>query len=348
MDEETRGILAAQARAIEALTEELRRSRVVQDRAGPQRATKTLRELYTLYEATWATARWAPAMRSTLSAALRHFGDRKADEITRADWIHWRDHVRSAETTIRKGPPTIYTRNLEFKRWRQVYTWGLVEGHCFTNPLAAVKAARGGKKHRETEPTRADLAKVRPHVDDETWAFLLLGFRRGFRAREARLLEWRQIDLDRGVITLWASQDKTGKQHTMRIPSDLVAALRAIRPDIPPRYVFRSPRTGDPYDASTLWRRVRLAFDAAGLQAAPGDGRVTYHDTRHGFASGAARRSPLQVAMRLTRHTSLTAAQRYIHVNDADLEDAYRKLEEDNTERVSVRVTDDENLNRAK
>ena len=281
-----------------------------------------------MYAATWEGASWAMSMRASLKPALRHFDGRAADDLTRADWIHWRDHVRAKETTIRKGPPSVYTRNQELKRWRMAYTWAVTEGHCSTNPLTGIRAARGAKKHRETEPTRDDLESLRPHCDDELWAFVLLAFSRGFRASEARRLEWRQVDLERGVIVLWASQEKTRRQQQLRVTSRVVEALRAIRPDVPGRYVFQSPRTGSPVVATTLWRRFRDAADAAGLQAADGDRRVVYHDLRHSFTSGAARRVPLQVAMRLSRHRSLSSAQRYIHVNDQDLEAAYRTLED--------------------
>lgn len=296
---------------------------------GTRSAGKTLRELYELYEATWETATWAPQMRATLAPALRHLGDRIADDLSRADWLHWRDHVRAKETTIRKGPPSIFTRNQELKRWRQVYTWALAEGHCTRNPLSGVRAARGAKKHRETEPSRDDVETLLRHLDDEMRAFVLLAFSRGFRASEARRLEWRQVDLSRGVITLYSWQEKTRRSQTLRLTSRVVEALRTIRPEIPGRYVFQSPRTGAPYDATTLWRRFRIAADAAGLQAAEGDRRVVYHDLRHSFTSRAARRVPLQVAMRLSRHRSLSSAQRYLHVNDSDLENAYRELEAD-------------------
>lgn len=296
---------------------------------------KLLSEVCALYAATWETATWAPQMRATLAPALRHFEGKYADELTRADWLHHRDHVRAKETTIRKGPPSVYTRNQELKRWRQVYTWALIEGHVTTNPLAGIRAARGAKKHRETEPTKGDVAFLRSFCDPELWAFVCLGFSRGFRASEARRLEWRQVDLDQGVINLYAWQDKARKARVMRIASNVVAALRAIRPEIPGRYVFQSPITGSPVVASTLWRRFRAAVaaaqaaDATKLLAAEGDVRMTFHDTRHGFTSRAARRSPLQVTAKLSRHSSLSALQRYIHVNDEDLEMAYEKLEED-------------------
>lgn len=323
MDED--GQLGELLRLVRAQAEETARMRaeLASLRAAPATAT-TLRQLYERYEATWASATWAPQMRGNLAAGLRHYGDRVADSITRAEWVYWRDVLRAKETTLRKGPPSIYTRNQEFQRWRTAYRWGMAEGHVARNPLADVRAARGGKKHRETEPTAADLLALRPHCSPRLWAFVLLAFRRGFRASEARRLEWRQVDLEAGRIMLYAWQEKTRRAHRMRITSDVVEALRAIKPDVG-RYVF--PGRDGPLHATTLWREFRTACDTAALQAAEGDRRVTYHDWRHGFTSGAARKMPLQVAMRLSRHKSLSAAQRYIHVNESDLDAAHEVLE---------------------
>jgi integrase len=93
--------------------------------------------------------------------------------------------------------------------------------------------------------------------------------------------------------------------------------------------VFQSPVTGAPYDATTLWRKWRLAADEAGLGAADGDVRVRFHDLRRGFTSRAARRHGLPVAMRLSRHRSLKSVEPYINVDDRELEAAYAEMEDE-------------------
>lgn len=337
MDEFARQLLAR----MDAMQAELSALRVEAKSSG-----KTLREVYELDEATWSTQKWAPSMRSSLKPALAHFEGRLADSITRSEWIHFRDHVRAKQTTNRKGPPTPFTLNQDMGRWRTIYRRQLEEGNCATNPLEGIRPVRGAKKHRETEPTVADASAIRSHCDAVTWAFVVLAFQRGFRASEARRLEWRQVDLQGRRITLYASQDKTRRPHVLRITSDVVDALRAIKPQLPGRYVFQSPRTGMPYDPATMWRKFRAAADAAGLVAAEGDGRMVYHDLRHGFMSRATRRHGVPVAMRLSRHTSLASAQRYIHVDDRDLEQAYERMEDDVRRGPQTQQTADSNTER--
>ncbi len=291
---------------------------------------KTLRELYELDEATWASASWAKGRRADLAAGLRHFGDQSADSITRAEWQHWRDHIRGEEITNRKRKPAPVTLNAEISLWRGIYRRAVLDGNCLSNPLDGLRKVRGAKRHRETEPTTADLRVVRRHCTDRTWAFILLAFRRGFRASEARRLEWKQVDLQRGRVTIYAWQEKTRRTHNLKIPSDVVEALKVIKPELG-RFVFPGRGGHAPLAATTLYRDVRAAFDKAGLEAAPGDDRVTFHDLRHGYTSTAARKLPLPVAMRMSRHRSLQAAQRYIHVNERELEEGDRVMEQEAT-----------------
>lgn len=296
---------------------------------------KSLLALLELYEATLPReASWRRSLHAMLMPAARHFGDRPARGVTRQDWIYFRDKVRAIQITVRKAVPTPYTLNQELGRWRIVYRWAMAEGLLKENPLALVKPL-AAKKNRETEPTWDDIWALKAHCNAETWALILLGFRRGFRRDEARRLEWRDVDLAGARIRLSALRVKTREAASMRIPSDVVEALRAIKPELPGRYVFQSPRTGIPLGKTTLWQRWRNAVDkarradATKLQAADGDGRMVFHDTRHGFASGMARKVPLPVAMRMTRHRSLGAAGRYLHVNEDDLVEAHQKLEDD-------------------
>lgn len=287
----------------------------------------SLSKLRELYEDTVpAAATWRHSLHASMTPAILHFGDRPARTIAKQDWTFFRDHVRSKQITLMKRRPEPTTMNHEMARWRITHHWAVSQGLLHENPLVGIKPLKA-KKHRQTEPNDADLEALRPLCDPELWAYVLLGYRRGLRGpSEARKLEWKNVDLERGHIKFTSA--KSREPAALRIPSDIVEALRAIRPDVPGRYVFQSPMyTGSYVDATTLWRRFRIAADAAKLEPAEGDRRVVFHDTRHGFTSGMARKVPLAVAMRMSRHKSLRSASRYIHVNDADLEDAYEKLE---------------------
>lgn len=320
MDDDARALRAQ----IEALTAAVQALTVAQRPSAS--FAGSLAALLELHEATWPRgASWKVSRRASLMPAANHFGARAAAQLGRQDWIVFRDKVRAEQTTLRKGKPAATTLNYELACWRGVYRWALAERMLVENPLVGIKPIKA-KKHRQTEPTDDDVQKLRPHLDADGWAYTLLGQRRGLRASEARKLEWPNVDLERGRIGFVAA--KTHVWVTMRIPSDVVEALRAIRPDVPGRYVFPSPRRpSQPVHATTLWFKFRNAADIVRLQAADGDGHVVFHDTRHGFTSGMARKNPLPVAMRMSRHAGYRSAQRYMHVNESDLEGAYETLE---------------------
>lgn len=288
----------------------------------------TLLELLELHAKTWPRdATWKGSRRSTLTPAATYFGDRPARSLTKGDWLYWRDSVRAETTTLMKDKPEPVTLNYEITCWRRVYRLAVEDGLLVSNPLAELRPLPA-KKHRQTEPTIDDVYKMRPHLDAEGWAYALLYQRRGLRASESRRLEWVNVDLDRGRLKFMAA--KTRVWTTVRIPSDIVEALRAIRPDIPPRFVFESPRKpGQPVHATHLWGKWRAAADLAGLGAAPGDRRRRPHDSRHGFTSDQARKNPIAVAMKMSRHAGYRSAQRYIHCNEDDLATAYDRLEDD-------------------
>lgn len=302
----------------------------------PAGSSTTVAQLFALYAATWENEPWARSMRATLKSGVAYFADRIADEVTRADWIHWRDSVRAKQPTIRRDPktrlptcPTVYTINQEFKRWRSVYRWGMGEGHVTRNPLLDVKVKRGGKKHRHTRPSEADVVRIICACSARLRAFVVVGARTGMRASELRTTPWKNVDLERGRIRIEWHRVKTRKERWVPLTSDAVAALKAIRPDIPPRYVFESSRIpGNPVVATTMWIEFRNVVDKLALEAAEGDGRVVYHDLRHVFASWAVEHLPLPVAAAIGGWTDLRTMSRYIQVSDEQIADAQGTLED--------------------
>lgn len=297
--------------------------------------TTTVSRLFERYADTWSGETWAASMRATLRTAVDHFGDRIADEVTRAEWIHWRDHVLAKRPTIRKNhktgvntPPTTYTVNQTFKRWRSVYRWGLGEGHVTRNPLVDVKAIRGAKKHRHTRPSEEDVIRIICASSPRQIAFVVVGARTGMRASELRTTPWKNVDLELGRIKIEWHRSKTRKERWVPLTSDCVAALKAIRPDIQPRYIFESDRIqGSPVVATTLWIEFRNTVDKLGIEAAKDDGRVVYHDLRHVFASWAVERLPLPVVAAIGGWTDLRTMSRYIQVTDQQIADAQVELE---------------------
>jgi integrase len=280
--------------------------------------SRSLRELRDLFVETLPPEKWKASWIAQLLPGVAHFGDRPADEIGAADWVRFRDQVWAKTKTRRKRLPEPTTLNQGMKLWRAVYRFGRKHGYCSTDPLAGVPKLRA-KKHRMTNPSDEDVARLLPFCDDRLRAFVLVAFRGGCRASEVRTLEWRQIDLEAGRIALRAGQTKTRKARGVRITSDAVQALEAIRPNIPGRYVFPSPVTGGPLAATTLWTHFSEARRQAKLEAADGDVAVRYHDLRRGFAKRAVRAGVrIEVLSKMLAHSTVAQTQDYIDDGDDD------------------------------
>ena len=129
----------------------------------------------------------------------------------------------------------------------------------------------------------------------------------GARLREILDAQWRQLDIERGVIFL--ADSKTGAK-----PIYLSAAARAVlaalpriadNPYIIPGEVDGAPRA----DLKKPWAAVTKAARLEG---------VRLHDLRHSFASvGAGASLGLPIIGKLLGHSQASTTQRYAHL-DAD------------------------------
>lgn len=280
-----------------------------------------LSDLVGRYLAALARESWARNVRSLLKAPLEHFGPMRVRDISRSAWVHYRDEVRLKQTTRFGGPPAAHTVNLELLRLKSMFNWAVEEEIVSANPLLKTKILRA-RKGRQTEISPEGIEALLAKCDALGSAFWLLGLVCGMRFTEIRTLTWRQVDLERARIRIYWRAAKNKHQRVVPIPERALEALRAL-PRGTAEAVFANPATGRAWSRTTFWERMRRDVERAGLEADPGDGRVHFHDSRHTWMSQALRSGVrLPVAMKISGHLSLAAAQTYIHVNDGDLEDA--------------------------
>lgn len=127
-------------------------------------------------------------------------------------------------------------------------------------------------------------------VDDRDRALWATAFYAGLRRGELQALTWRNIDLQRGLITVTKSWDqrvgligpksRSGERNvplTKTLRRELAAhRLKSSRPAT--GYVFVGG-TGRPFDPVGLLSRARRRWQAAGLAG------VTLHECRHSYAA---------------------------------------------------------------
>lgn len=286
-------------------------------------------DVWAAYAKTWAREDWATNVRDLMKHVLIHFATLPMAAVTLEEWERYVD-ARLATTTNRGRAPAPSSLNTELRRMKAFLRWAIRRGHIehcavvHAKPLAA-------RPHRTTEIHDDALPRLLAELEPLMRALVLVAIDTGMRATEVRTLTWRQIDLKRGRVTCYWWRAKTKRPRSTRLTERAADALKAIKPPTGgSEYVFVNPATGLPYSTTWVWDRWRTATAEAGLQPDdPEDENVHLHDARHTFMSQAVRRGvPLAVAMRLSGHRSLSSAGKYLHVNEDDLDEAKRTLDE--------------------
>lgn len=145
------------------------------------------------------------------------------------------------------------------------------------------------------------------------------------RKSEARLLEWRNIDLDSKWVNFTA---KGGKERVLPIPKRLLKALRAWREECPdPRWVFPSSYGKMRGRAlSSSWVRVHVR--QVGADAGVPD--LHPHQLRHTAATRLLEKGvDVRVLQELLGHASLQTTQIYLRVRPLNLRGALDELDYD-------------------
>lgn len=277
--------------------------------------------LWERYAKTLPAERWVKHTRSLMVAPLRAFGEMRAADMRPFVWTDYRDEVRKAQVSVS-------TRNAELKRIKAMYTWAVADGRMTVNPLDAVKV-EPKRPQRETEISDEGLRSLLAFTGHLMTAFVLTAIGSGMRHNEVRNLKWSMIDLERRRVSLSWTGTKSKKSRHPRISVAAVEALRTL-----PRlhgcdYVFVNPETREPFSQTWIYEAWREAIRRAGVEAAPGDGNVHIHDARHTYASKLARAgAKITVIQRLLGHASLSSVERYLHVDETELDEAHELLQQ--------------------
>jgi integrase len=260
---------------------------------------------------------------------LPRFGDRHADDVSRAD-------VDRLHSTLADRP---FMANYVVTVLSSLYGWaerrGIVsEGF---NPARRIEKFREPRRERflsreefahlgaalreaetagipyevdETRPTVKHAAKPenrRVVVAPDAIAAIRLLLLTGCRLREILNLRWREVDFERGLLLL--EDSKTGRK-----PVVLGASALAILGQLPRVAECVFPGADGKTPRHDLKRPWALVSRRAGLRG------LRLHDLRHSYASVAAGANlGLPIIGRLLGHTQPSTTQRYAHLADDPL-----------------------------
>jgi integrase len=210
--------------------------------------------------------------------------------------------------TERRSPATAtrYLAALSAILTVAVDDWGWLQD----NPVKRVRKPKepaGRVRYLNSDELRVLLKECRASTSETLYPVVVLALATGMRKGEIQSLRWRQIDLERSLITL--ENTKNGKPRQLPLVGharEIISTLRPGQPT-PENYVFASRKPGCPVDISKAWSN---AVRNSGLID------FRFHDLRHTAASYLAMRgaSLLEIG-HVLGHCSPQMTQRYAHLS---------------------------------
>lgn len=194
----------------------------------------------------------------------------------------------------------------------RVCRWAAEHGHLPREPRKP-KLPKPMQEPRDVPKEKlADVFSDLPKHAEQILRFIVVT---GARPNEARMLQWSDVDLDRGVCVLSAHKTATatGKVRTIYLTNPAIDILKSV-PGRKTGYVFLS-RLKTPYTASGL----RSVLRRRGLTGP--------YQLRHTFAQHALdQQTPIEDVAKLLGHTDLKQVQVYAQVRDPRAREVARNL----------------------
>ncbi|MGB6483326.1 MAG: integrase [Candidatus Acidiferrales bacterium] len=240
----------------------------------------------------------------------KFFGtERQLSEITSADIEGYKMH--------RKASVSGSTVNREMALLKRMFNLGIEwDVYLGLNPFHKVKFFREfntGLRVLNLEEEEKLLRNAVPYLQD----LIVFALSTGMRVGEIFSLCWATVNLDKGVLNVFAA--KTQKIRGIPINADARKVLEYWALGKRNEFVFYNPETGKPF--VDLKAGFKLACKKAGIAG------VTWHTLRHTFASRLVNRGVDIVTVKeLLGHSSITVTMRYTHTNLESKRAAVEKL----------------------
>ena len=203
-----------------------------------------------------------------------------------------------------------------YMEWLRHVVNGVVrDGKLASNPvlkLTMYKEPKGKTRFLSMEDEKRLLEKLGPVHGP--WARLAI--LTGLRQSEQFRLQWKDVDLERGMLTLLVT--KAGGVQYAPLNEEATTILRGLDSWQRSKWVFPSENPATPLDARNFYNRVwGPAVVAVGIEWA------TWHDLRHTFASRLAMTGHNEGTIAaLLRHSTTALVKRYAHLSQSHLKAA--------------------------
>jgi len=241
--------------------------------------------------AAWLGVSYKASVKSRLQRLINRFADMNLSDFTHAVIRDW------ANERLSEVKPATALRDLS--TLRAILNKAFREGlPAQVPPFPRMKKQPGRCRWLTLEEEHRLLLAAKPHLR----ALVAFALDTGGRRSELLRLDWRNVDLARGVVAFLKT--KNGEDRSVRLTERAKQVLAGLDPqESGPVFTYRGQAIKD----------VKTTFDKARTRAKLEDFR--FHDLRHTFASRLAQQGvPLYEIMHLTGHKSFQMVQRYAHL----------------------------------
>jgi integrase len=259
----------------------------------------------------------------TVADLVNRYLAEELQKLAETDWLArkrqlnwWKDEI--GHLTLNKVTPSLIVELRNKLKSETTYRKTIRSGSTVNRYLAAFSSAFGiavtewqwvtenpfSRVRREKE----NDARVRFLSPDERARITILALSTGMRQTEVMSLKWDQVELDRGMITLFKT--KNGEIRTVPLAGLAKKELKdysRVRSLSSP-YVFPGRSEGYAEFPRGAWEAV---LSKAGIE------NFTFHDTRHSAASELAMNgASLHEIAAVLGHKTLAMVQRYAHLSE--------------------------------
>jgi integrase len=239
------------------------------------------------------------------------FGDMRLTEITRQEIQAF--HTQVKQSGLAASSCNHYVKLLKHSL-NLAIDWNMLD----TNPAVRIPLFHEDNKkenYLSEEELERLLQVLRTDDNRAVCQILLFLLSTGARLNEALVASWENIDMDRRVWRILASNSKSKRIRSVPLNDSALEVLKAVNTQGQFEHVFINQQTGEPYTTiSKVWGRIRQKARLPQLRI---------HDLRHGFASFLVNNGrTLYEVQALLGHSSPNVTQRYAHLSTKALQDA--------------------------
>jgi len=246
---------------------------------------------------------------------LPELGEKTPSEIVTLDLERLRRNLAKTKSPRTRKTLSAQTQKHVLALLKRMLRWAADMGYI--DPPVHLKFRMPTVDNEKTEfMTEDQLAAYLKALDEESdqhrAAFFRIALLTGIRRTALLNVQWSDVDLENGFLTLRGATAKNEKTQTIPLSPGAVEVLKGIvRTNAP--YIWPGQNGGAREDMRRMGRRLR---DKAGL---PADFRPV-HGLRHHFASHlASSGASLYEVGTLLTHGDISVTKRYAHLSDQAL-----------------------------